>query len=1806
VVVGRDGELDRLRRAVHGAARGEPGCVFVVGEAGVGKSRLLAATRDEAERSGVAVCSGRASITGPIAYGVIAQALRSWLRAHPPEAGDLAPFSPGLKLVLPEWEVMRPSTVLSDAQLRLLALEGVLRLLEHVARNAGGAIVLVDDLHDADGESLEAIRYVVGAAPSGVAVVGAARPGPSALADQVVRELERDGAADVWHLPPLERREVGDLLAALLDGAPPPELVDDVTRRTDGVPLLVEEVLDAHLRAGSIAVDDRGVHWRGGVAAVPQTVTDLVQARLEPLGAAGVEVLTAGAIAGELDLALLASMTDRPSDAIERAITGAVDAGLLEADRGVIDFRHAVLREAVLELTLPHTRQVMHRRAHDALAERPDDISTLERRAHHLEHAGADDEAARLLVLAARGSADDHALLAGERLARRALHLAQSPEARENASDELARVLSRQGRWSDALTLDEDAARRYPDRRSRRLRMARCALESGRHDAAAELITQAIERGDESPAVHALASRLALDAENPDEALAAARRAVAASETGDAEARCEALDALGRALDLAGRRDDAATAFTRQAEVAEEAGLGGEWLRALVSLGTLELLDGRPPDHLFQARDLARRDGAFVEQAWAELNLGYALIFGGRPGEAEQVTREAVAQARELRLDVLPYLLVVNAFAASYLDHDAAEPLLAEAESIADTDDLRVHTGNIRGDLGLRAGRFADAADEFRRGAEAMRAVPGSAPGDSPCWLVWALAATGQVDAARRALDEARAMPDLERLYGRRTVLDTAEAALAGSAERVDAALADAAPGPELDRALMRVLAARVVPGPDAARWLRDAFEIYDQAGAHADAARVRGLLRDAGAPVALPCRPRRSQRRPRPHEQGRAALPRRDESPVRAGRRWPVECVGLSTPGWVVGFVEFGEEHAHAERADVATAAVPAPEDPRRARDLSVLVRGVGEERAVPPRGLAPQPAHRTARDAHLHRTGVERRGRVGTERRNRVRVDAAVRAPPTGEREQRVLVRGLAHHVDLDLARQRHLRGRPVGQLGDTGASATRVRLAQRAAQRADAALATAAEAHPAAAVGVDVQRRVVVVVERAEVRVVTRRQHQPRSGPRRRELGLFLLGARGHAGPVTGPGERARLRARERAQPRRGRQERDLVRRASGPPPVPAAARVHARGRHGHAAFGLDVAARRDRSARQPLAPARGEPQVPAATAGDRLDRGPAHTPRALELGERFLSAVATIDVEHDDARDATGDDPDVRVGPAPPPRLHLRRARPGLLEPLPAHARMLRGRRAANAPTRTPAVDDGVHGNHRPPARRVGERGPSDGGRAHHRLSGADAHALAVVRDDRVPTQVATQSRGERCTRARFTVHDERGRRRPGRAAEPRDEPVAVGMRRERVGDDDLRAHRHVPAQHLDRGHAVREQAASRALGLIPGEHHRVAGVREQARQMVEHAPAGRHARRRDDDRRRPQRVEGDRLVTGPSFVQRPAVERSKIGRGQAYVGIPGRDRVPVHVEDLERHRAVGVHGQVRDAPGLDELPQREHHDLGAVDGERRDDDRAAPFRGASDGGREALDHFVGRFVDAVAVRRLDEERVHFRRRGRRAQDRVVRPSDVAAHEHARRRAGVDLEHHPGRSEDVARGPERRAHTGGGVERRVEVGGHELGDAPRGVGFGVQRLGRVVLGEAVPIGVVGLLLLEPGRVGEHDLAELRGAVGHEHRAREPLAREHRHVPDVVEMGMGDDDGVDRRRIDRKRLAVAEPEALDALEQPGVDQHARPAGVEQELAAGDRAGRAQERQHGGDGVHRGRSATSSRRPFSELGRR
>ncbi len=875
VIVGREAELERIRLAVRAARAGRSGCLVFEGEAGVGKTRLQAQAIEESRRLGMSVLHGRASLIAQTPFGAVAEALRTCLRNRTDEFA-VGAFAPGLRLILPEWpRAEGEPRDLSDGQLRLLALEGLVRLVRELATPEGVLFVL-DDLHGCDPDSLEAFRYLATAAVERTLVLAGRRPEEGAVSAEVVQALRQDGVLETIRLEPLERARVADLLAALLDAGPPPALVERIYSDTDGVPLLVEEALAAHLRAESVKVDDEGVKFVETVRVVPATVSEMVTTRLDSLSEGERLALTAAAVTGDLTPELLSAVAGQPPDTVHAALTHALQTGLLQFVRGTLEFRHAILEAAVLEKTLPHVLRDLHARAAAALEESSaPDARLLERRARHLAGAGRNDDAASVLIEASEKSREQHALLHAEALAIAAEAHASSEKLRVAASDAHAAALAARGRWAEALELDERTTKRHGQTRERWLRMALSALDARRIDVARALVNDPGIELAGVPSHQLILGRIALLDGRGEAALELAGKVIGVA---DAAARplerSAALDLEARALDYLGRREEAAVAYERNAELAARAGLTQSRLRALVWLAELELIVGRPPARLHEACDAAAAAGALVEQAWAELNLSIALVMQGRPRECLELTAVAVDRARELRLDLLPFLLASRAGAEALLGLPDFEVTLQEAVDLAgDTADMTMYRSGILGEISMQCGEYERAVEFLEQGVEAVRAAPGSLPSDSPQWLSIVLLALGRRQEAEAALEVARSMPQLDRWCGGRVARRGAEALLEGNAQRFDAMLATTQERQPFSLALLRVFAARIIGGPDTVRWLREALDIYEAHEGFIAIDQVRRLLREAGG--AVPRRPKH----PAPHLIPQGVTPREAET---------------------------------------------------------------------------------------------------------------------------------------------------------------------------------------------------------------------------------------------------------------------------------------------------------------------------------------------------------------------------------------------------------------------------------------------------------------------------------------------------------------------------------------------------------------------------------------------------------------------------------------------------------------------------------------------------------------------------------------------------------------------------------------------------------------------------------------------------------------------------------------------------------------------------------------------------------------
>ncbi|HET8541775.1 MAG TPA: BTAD domain-containing putative transcriptional regulator [Anaeromyxobacter sp.] len=643
--------------------------LVLLGERGVGKTRLAVEGARLAQARGAAVLCGTAGGAPGVAYALFQDVLREQARLDPAAPDPLAAFA-GTGRVAGEG-------------VRRAIFDGVERAL--VAAAEGRPVyLLLDDLHLADESSLNIVHLLARRARElRLMIVGtvseeaihAGTPIQTALAHLDCGRLARGVRVPRLGLA-ATREQMQDLL-----GAPAPEaIVAQIYRTTDGAPLLVEELVRAQREAGQ--------------PLVPGDPAAAIRGRVARLGPRAEALLAAAAAAGDRfefePVRLVSGLTAHEAIA---ALEACLDARVLDEDGAGYHFHHALVRDAIEAGLAPERLAVLHGALADALegqgaAHEP----AYERIAHHRRRAGQDDRAVRPLVAAGHRAAARAGLREALAFYDAALALAARPGALDGAErfellDATGRVQLGLGELPGAARAFGEAARLSgPDLRldraaaARAHRLAALALAAGGHLAAAhaeldEGVGAAGANGGDglAPLLHLRAQLLWHDGRAEEARAAAGACAAAAAQAGDAEllARGRDLEALAAALLGAppASAGDGATAEPRLEDAAPDDPIDlhlALWDRDLVAL---------------DAPAVARLSAALGERARAR---------GADDALATARSGDAAAALAEGQLD-----LAEAALRAARAGHRAVGSALGEALALERTAALLVMRGRL-------------------------------------------------------------------------------------------------------------------------------------------------------------------------------------------------------------------------------------------------------------------------------------------------------------------------------------------------------------------------------------------------------------------------------------------------------------------------------------------------------------------------------------------------------------------------------------------------------------------------------------------------------------------------------------------------------------------------------------------------------------------------------------------------------------------------------------------------------------------------------------------------------------------------------------------------------------------------------------------------------------------------------------------------------------------------------------------------------------------------------------------------------
>jgi DNA-binding CsgD family transcriptional regulator len=704
VMVGRAAELDRLAQLL--GARRTPSVALVAAEAGLGKTRLI-------QELVARVPAGTVVLAGQADPGALGRPMELFLDSL--DGIRLEAYS---ELV----DVVGDRSRTGE--------ERVAAGVELVGRLTSGksGLVVFEDLHWADSESLELLEELAEPDAGRLLLIGSYRPDGLSRrhpAADLLPRLERRHSVTRLHLAPLGPSDVGALLTAVYGQVPSFRVVEALHARTGGNPFFLEELVAA---AGDAAVEELDC------LPLPWTVAEAVRGQYAELAEDERRIVSAAAVLGRrVPFDLLAAVTGTSEERLIPLLHRLVSTGLvLETDPDVFGFRHELAREAIEGALLGRER----RRLHEA------GLAALER-------AGSRDFAA--LARHARGSARFEDLVATARKGAReyravgsthqALELAEL--GLSEAEDDLElRALAAESAWYAGLAGD---AARHADRWLELARLAgdvaeearalslrtRLALDYGDNDLAASLTDTLVGTLDRLPGDGQRAQAMAAIAQSymlrdlPDQTRQWADKAISLAEASHLPAiRLSALVEKGSIL--MSRPGSEAEGRALLEEAAEGAGRLGERVIAARALNNLvwharQWAPDEVRDRLERMRQHAEAVGfaCLGRIGYAEGQATLNLVDGDLDGAIAALARARRAERGQVPTQADWFSILQAGLALEAGELDAAEQFTREAKPARPKTTVAIIGLDLnlalrRNDLGKARQRLAELTEAVR------------------------------------------------------------------------------------------------------------------------------------------------------------------------------------------------------------------------------------------------------------------------------------------------------------------------------------------------------------------------------------------------------------------------------------------------------------------------------------------------------------------------------------------------------------------------------------------------------------------------------------------------------------------------------------------------------------------------------------------------------------------------------------------------------------------------------------------------------------------------------------------------------------------------------------------------------------------------------------------------------------------------------------------------------------------------------------------------------------------------------------
>ncbi|HEV3091871.1 MAG TPA: AAA family ATPase [Candidatus Cybelea sp.] len=636
--VGREREIERLSEAWSRATMRRGSVVFIGGEPGIGKSRLVREFMTSIEESGGRALFGATGFPEAFPYQSLVEALRGQmplvtaLDIGPTWFSVLASLLPEIGQRIDALPALPPIGA-DDQRLRLF--EALTRAFVGLAR-VRPLLIVLEDLHWASQATFDALAFLVRRTSGSRILVLATFRDDEALPRHPLRQLQRDarieGNASSLSVLPLDATAVERIVAeseASFTGALE-EYATAMHRRSNGNPLFITQLLETPLADES----------------VPATIASLVEARVGALSPETQTVAEVAALAGQrFSAEVVRDVTGYGDATVDRALDELLDRRLVQetAGRGILPyiFGHQLVQGAIARSVSAADAAVRRRRIARALErlypERASELSSL--LAGHYEAAGDVEQAARCYLAAARRSMSVGAPREARMECARGLALGATPRARADLLLESVAIESRGGdraSWNASITALERIGSELDDAQLdeatllHRIEFASAIGDREMFDEAAKALHSSFPQEDtrRDAALHLAQAKLEFTLGRMPESAAAAEVALARCRAaGDETQMTEALCTLAQAEAYRGLLTSAEALFDEAAQVAER--VGDPFLEQLALTSGWIVA--------YQHRAIARC------QTMAARSLELAVNLGDRLHEAISHSRLAVA-----------------------------------------------------------------------------------------------------------------------------------------------------------------------------------------------------------------------------------------------------------------------------------------------------------------------------------------------------------------------------------------------------------------------------------------------------------------------------------------------------------------------------------------------------------------------------------------------------------------------------------------------------------------------------------------------------------------------------------------------------------------------------------------------------------------------------------------------------------------------------------------------------------------------------------------------------------------------------------------------------------------------------------------------------------------------------------------------------------------------------------------------------------------------------------------------------------